>query len=111
MAATVAPTLVPLLSSKYSTSCTIATDSTRWGSPAYSRKPYSMGAKAWPVLAASAKAAKAFKALCRPRMRKASAGIRRCKKISSSSPFLRLRVASAGKARTSQVMPLTSSRP
>ena len=38
-AATVAPTLVPLLSSKYSTSSISATGSTRCGSPRYSRRP------------------------------------------------------------------------
>ena len=48
-AATVAPTLVPLLSSKYSTPSTMPIGSTRCGSPRYSRRPYSMGASAQPV--------------------------------------------------------------
>ena len=52
-------------------------DATRWGSPLYSRTPYNMGAKLQPALLANASADKAFTALCRPRMRNASAGINR----------------------------------
>jgi hypothetical protein len=61
---------------------------------------------------ASASAASALIALWRPRMRSASAGIRRCR-CSSTASSLRLRfwVSSASCARTSQAMPLTISMP
>ena len=110
-AATVAPTLVPLLSSKYSTPSTMASGSTRCGSPRYSRRPYSIGASGQPAACARARAARALTALCRPRMRSASAGIRRWMWISSASSRRRLRVSSASWARTSQVMPFTLSMP
>ncbi len=48
-AATVAPTLVPLLSSKASTPSTLATYSTRCGSPRYSRSACSIGASGQPI--------------------------------------------------------------
>ena len=111
-AATVAPTLVPLLSSKYSTAFTTPNDCTRCGSPLYSRSPNNIGPSAQPVALAKATAAKALQALCRPRMRSASAGIRRCKNKSSTGVLRpRFSVASVGAARTSQTTPLTSSRP
>ena len=110
-AATVAPTLVPLLSSKYSTPATTPMGSTRCGSPRYSRKPYSMGDKAQPASQASARAARALMALWRPRMRNASAGSRRWMCSSGSSLRPRLRVSSDSRARTSQAMPLTISMP
>ena len=113
-AASVAPTLVPLLSSKYSTCSTMPTGSTRCGSPRYSRRPYSMGASGAPVCSARASAASALLALWRPRMRSASAGIRRWIYSSSSTVArarLPLSVSSCSPARTSQTMPLTSSRP
>ncbi len=89
-AATVAPTLVPLLSSKASTPSTLATCSTRCGSPRYSRSACSIGASGQPIASASASAASALSALWRPRMRSASAGIRCCRTI---SPAARRRVA------------------
>jgi hypothetical protein len=110
-AATVAPTLVPLLSSKASTPPTTPTDSTRCGSPRYSRRPCSIGASGQPMAVASASAASALAALWRPRMRSASAGIRRCRMISSGSSLRRLIVSSAGMARTSQAMPPSTTRP
>lgn len=110
-AATVAPTLVPLLSSKYSTSRTMPMGSTRCGSPRYSRRPYSMGASGQPAACARASAARALVALCRPRMRSASAGMRRCTCSSSSCALERLAVSSASCARTSQAMPLSTSMP
>ena len=110
-AATVAPTFVPLLSSKNSTSFTVPTGSTRCGSPRYSRRPYSMAESGQPAACASASAARALVALWRPRIRKASAGIRRWMCSSSSAFLLRRRVSSASCARTSQAMPLTTSIP
>jgi hypothetical protein len=68
-----------------------ATDCTRCGSPTYSRRPCSMGASGQPMAVASASAASALAALWRPRTRSASAGIRRCRWISSTSPLRRLR--------------------
>ena len=110
-AATVAPTLVPLLSSKYSIWLTIPTDSTRCGSPRYSRSPNSIGPSGQPAALASASAASALTALWRPRIRSASTGIKRWMKISSTSSVFLRRVSSASCARTSQAMPLTSSMP
>ncbi len=107
-AATVAPTFVPLLSSKASTPPTVATKATRCGSPAYSRRPCSMGASGQPMAVASASAASALAALWRPRTRSASAGIRRWMCSSSSaSPLRCLSVSSASIARTSQAMPFS----
>ena len=62
-----------------------ATNSTRCGSPRYSRRPCSIGASGQPMAVASASAASALAALWRPRMRSASAGIRRCRCSSSAS--------------------------
>ena len=109
-AATVAPTLVPLLSSKDSTSSTMATGSTRCGSPRYSRRPCSIGASGQPIAVASASAASALAALWRPRMRSASAGIRRCRWISLGCGVLALASASRRlrSARTSQAMPFST---
>ncbi len=61
-----------------------AISSTRCGSPAYSRRPCSIGASGQPMAQASASAASALAALWRPRRRSASAGIRRWSSTSLS---------------------------
>ena len=61
---------------------------------------------------AKANAASAFKALCCPRMRKASAGIKRCRVNGSSVARPRLPCGSSeGMARTSHVMPCSRDKP
>ena len=61
---------------------------------------------------ASASAASALAALWRPRMRSASAGIRRCRWISSARRSLRLLASRRPRsARTSQAMPFSTTRP
>ena len=112
-AATVAPTLVPLLSSKYSTSWMVATGSTRCGSPLYSRRPYSTGAE-W----ATSRHGQRQAGECVDRVVPAADAQRigrhqalDVQVSSAASPALALVVSSASMARASQMMPLTTSRP
>ena len=86
-------------------------NSTRCGSPLYSRSPCSIGASGQPSAVASASAASAFAALWRPRTRNASAGIRRCTWSSSGASPRFLEPSSLSCARTSHAMPCSTTRP
>ncbi len=123
-AATVAPTLVPLLSSTKSTPPTRATSSVRCGSPAYAASARRAGASGTPAARTSASAASALSALCAPRTRSASPGISRWTAGAPASsaadtragaesrpPRRRRRGGGAASVHASQASPASCTRP